>query len=61
MAGLLSHAETVRKAMPDELKAQVEAAQMAGQAVTTQDAALRSPSDGEVVFQLALSSTPDDN
>jgi len=39
MAGLLSYAETVRKAMPDEFKAQVEVAQKAGETITTQDAA----------------------
>ena len=39
MAGLLSYAETVRKAMPDEFKTQIEAAQKAGETITTQDAA----------------------
>jgi hypothetical protein len=39
MAGLLSYAETVQKAMPNEFKAQVEAAQKAGETITTQDAA----------------------
>jgi len=39
MAGLLSYAESVKKAMPDEFKAQVEAAQKAGETITTQDAA----------------------
>jgi septum formation inhibitor MinC len=39
MAGLLSYAQTVQKAMPDEFKAQVEAAQKAGLAITTNDSA----------------------
>jgi hypothetical protein len=39
MAGLLSYAQTVRKTMPGEFKAQVEAAQKAGETITTKDAA----------------------
>jgi len=39
MAGLLSYAQTVQKAMPGEYKAQVEVAQKAGGTITTQDAA----------------------
>ena len=39
MAGLLSYAETVQKAMPGEYKAQVEVAQKAGGTITTKDAA----------------------
>ena len=38
MAGLLSYAQTVQKAMPDEFKAQVEVAQKAGETITTKDA-----------------------
>ena len=39
MAGLLSYAQTVQKAMPDEFKAQVQVAQKAGETITTKDAA----------------------
>jgi len=39
MAGLLSYAQAVQKAMPGEYKAQVEVAQKAGGTITTQDAA----------------------
>ena len=39
MAGLVSYAQTVQKAMPNEFKAQVEVAQTAGLAITTKDTA----------------------
>ena len=38
-AGLLSYAQSVQKAMPDEFKAQAEAAQKAGETIITQDTA----------------------
>ena len=39
MAGLVSYAQTVQKAMPDEFKAQAVAAQTAGLTITGKDAA----------------------
>ncbi len=38
-AGLLSYAQSVQKAMPNEFKAQVEVAQKAGETIITQDTA----------------------
>jgi hypothetical protein len=39
MAGLLSYAQSVQKAMPDEFKTQVEVAQKAGETISGKDAA----------------------